>query len=84
MTTFRSIGEAIDYFDEKAILFQKFLEEHPDDKAVQEVTRTYVEWRIFTVNFLKSKGYETAAKFVNSLRSNNDGQLFLVPSRQLF
>ncbi len=84
MTTFRSIGEAIDHFDEKAALFQKFLMENPDDEAVQEATRTYVEWRMFTVNFLKDKGYETAAKFVNSLRSNNDGKLFLVPPTQLF
>ena len=83
MLVFKDVGEAIDHFDEKTRLFQGFLKEHPDDEAIQETVQTYVEWHMFTVYILKDKGYRKAAEFINSLWGNK-GQLFLVPSEQLY
>ena len=85
MLVFKDVGEAIDHFDGKAKLFRGFLKDYPNDKAIQGTVREYVEWHMRTVSIFSDsdKGYEEAAEFVNSLRDNN-GQLFLVPSKQLY
>jgi len=81
MVMFKDVGGAIDYFDEKVVFLQGFLKKYPNDKAIQETIREYVEWRAFTVYLLK-EGYEKTAKFVNSLRDDNGYQLFSVPIKQ--